>query len=146
MLFLGNEASPMKKKVFVSGPIQGMETQQSYRDVIREICLRCGYEVLDPWEREKIMYDGTDLGWWNRVPAADFIKRDLEDIEKCDFLVAYFPKLSAGSCMELFYAKRQHKKTVCVCEIENPSPWIIVHADVILKKIEELDDFLRQQS
>ena len=26
----------MKIKAFVSGPIQGMETRQSYRDVIRE--------------------------------------------------------------------------------------------------------------
>ncbi|MDH5375064.1 MAG: hypothetical protein OEW95_04535 [Candidatus Bathyarchaeota archaeon] len=29
----------MNRKAFVSGPIQGMETRQSYRDVIREICI-----------------------------------------------------------------------------------------------------------
>jgi len=44
------------------------------------------------------------------VPAADFIKRDLEDIEKCDVLIAYMPKLSAGTCMELFYAKMRGRK------------------------------------
>jgi len=38
----------MKKKAFISGPIQGMETAQSYRDVIRQICIRCGYESVDP--------------------------------------------------------------------------------------------------
>jgi len=135
----------MKKKVFVSGPIQGMEMEQSYRDVIREICVRCGYEVVDPWGREKIMYMGTEPSWWNSVPVADFIRRDLEDIEKCDVLVAHFPRLSAGTCMELFYAKLKGKKTICICQIENPSPWIVVHSDVILKKIEELEDALKRE-
>ena len=135
----------MKRKVFISSPIQGMETEQSYRDVIREICVRCGYEPVDPWEREKTMYRGTEPGWWSRVPAADFIRRDLEDIEKCDVLIAYFPRLSAGTCMELLYAKLKHKKTICICQIENPSPWIIVHSDAILKKIEELEDALKRK-
>ena len=135
----------MKRKAFISGPIQGMETEQSYRDIIRKICVRCGYEAVDPWEREKIIYKGTEHGWWSKVPAADFIRRDLEDIEKCDVLVAYFPQFSAGTCMELFYAKLKGKKTICICQIENPSPWIIVHSDVILKKIEELEDALKRK-
>jgi nucleoside 2-deoxyribosyltransferase len=128
----------MKRKVFISGPIQGMETEQSYRDVIRKICIRSGYEPVDPWEREKIIYKGTEPSWWNSVPAADFIRRDLEDIDRCDVLVAYFPRLSAGTCMELFYAKLKRKKTICICQIENPSPWIIVHSDVILKRLKSL--------
>jgi nucleoside 2-deoxyribosyltransferase len=134
----------MKRKVFISGPIQGVESEQAYRDAIREICARRGYEVVDPWQREKVMYRGTDVGWWNRVPAADFIRRDLEDIEKCDVLIAYFPRLSAGTCMELFYAKLKGKRTICISEIENPSPWITIHSDVIIKKIEELENTLRQ--
>jgi len=99
----------MKKKVFLSGPIQGMEDNQSYRDVIRGVCLRCGYEPIDPWLREKVIYKGADPDWWRNIPK-DFIKRDLEDIEKCDLLVAYLPRLSAGTCMELFYAKLRAKE------------------------------------
>ncbi len=134
----------MKRKVFISGPIQGMEEKQSYREVIREICFRHGYEPVDPWERERILYKGDESDWWDRVPAADFIRRDLEDIERCDVLIAYLPKLSAGTCMELFYAKIKKKKTICICEVENPSPWIIVHSDITLKRIEELEDALKQ--
>ncbi|MEM2336204.1 MAG: hypothetical protein QXR79_01565 [Candidatus Bathyarchaeia archaeon] len=37
----------MKGKAFISGPIQGMETKQSYRETIRRICIRCGYESID---------------------------------------------------------------------------------------------------
>lgn len=134
----------MRGKVFISGPIQGMETKQKYRKVIREICVQCGYEVLDPWEREKIIYKGSEFGWWEKVPAADFIKRDLEDIEECDVLIAYIPKLSAGTCMELFYAKQKGKKTICICKIKNPSPWILTHSDIIIKKIEELKTCLHE--
>jgi nucleoside 2-deoxyribosyltransferase len=134
----------MERKVFVSGPIQGLETEQGYRTVIRDICIRCGFEVVDPWEREKVIYRTTEPGWWDRVPAADFVRRDLEDITHCDVLVAYMPALSAGTCMELFYAKLKGKKTVCICQIESPSPWIIVHSDVVLKRIDELEDTLRR--
>jgi hypothetical protein len=136
----------MRRKVFVSGPIQGMETEQSYRDAIRKICVKCGYEVVDPWEREKIMYRGTESDWWSKVPAVDFIRRDLEDIEGCNILVAYFPRLSAGACMELFYAKLKSKGTICICEIESPSPWLIFHSDIIIKKIQELEDALKRES
>ena len=133
----------MGGRVFVSGPIQGMETEQSYRDVIREVCVRCGFEVVDPWEREKVLYCGSDLEWWNRVPAADFIQRDLDDIRKSDILVAYVPKLSAGTCMELFYAKHLEKKTVCICLIDNPSPWIVVHSDIMIGAVWELENALK---
>jgi nucleoside 2-deoxyribosyltransferase len=131
-----------QKKAFISGPIQGMETQQEYRKTIAEICNRCGYETIDPWRREKILYNGTEHGWWNRVPEADFIRRDLEDIEKSDILIAYFPMLSAGTCMELFYAKLKGKTTLSICQMENPSQWILFHSDIVLKTMEELEKTL----
>jgi nucleoside 2-deoxyribosyltransferase len=134
----------LKRKVFISGPIQGMEKDQSYRDVIREICIRCGYEPVDPWQREKVIYKEKKPSWWMKVPVAGFIRRDLEDIEKCNVLIAYLPRLSAGTCMELFYAKLKGKKTICVCPLENPSPWIIVHSDTILKGIDKLEGVLKR--
>lgn len=121
-----------------------MEAEQSYRDVIREICIRHGHEPVDPWLREKIIYRGSELNWWIRVPAADFVRRDLEDIEKCDILIACLPKLSAGTCMELFYAKLKNKKVITISQMNELSPWIVVHSDVIIKKIEELKDAFKR--
>lgn len=138
--------SSLKRKAFISGPIQDMETEQTYREVIREICIRCGYQPVDPWQREKIIYKGTKPDWWRKVPVAGFIRRDLEDIEKCDVLIAYLPRLSAGTCMELFYAKLKGKKTICVFRIENPSPSIIVHSDTILKDVDELEAVLKRDA
>ncbi len=130
------------RKVFVSGPIHGMEKNQRYRDRLKQILIKHGFTVLDPWNREKVVYSSTGQTWWQHVPPEGFIKRDLEDIEKSDFLVAYLPFLSAGTCMELFYAKQRGKKTVVICGLEEPSPWIVAHADYLFKSIEKFKRFL----
>ncbi len=46
----------MKKKVFLSGPILGMEKQQDYRKTITEICEKIGVNIINPWLREKRLY------------------------------------------------------------------------------------------
>jgi len=132
----------MSKKVFISGPIQGMENEQGYREVISEICRKLGYEVIDPWLREKVIYRKEELCWWTKVPAEDFVNRDLEDVERCDILVAYLPRLSAGSCMELFQAKRHGKKVLIVSNMACISPWIVVHSDAVLKDFQQLENAL----
>lgn len=134
----------MIEKVFISGPILGMENNQGYRKEIGEICVRLGFEVIDPWNREKILYRGDEHCWWDKVPTFDFIQRDLDDADRCDIMVVYLPKLSAGACMELFYAKRKGKKIIVVSEIECLSPWIIGHSDAVLKSLNQLEDALKK--
>lgn len=134
----------MKKMVFISGPILGMEDDQTYRERIAEVCLKLDLEVIDPWRREKILYREDEECWWGNVSAADFIQRDLEDAERCDVMVVYLPRLSAGACMELFYAKRKGKKVIVVSELECLSPWILAHSDVVLKDICDLEDGLKR--
>ncbi len=136
--------SRMAKRVFISGPIQGFEEKQAYRDKISSILIQYGYEPVDPWQREKVLYRGPPEGWWERVPPRDFIKRDLEDIERCDALIAYLPRLSAGTCMEVFYAKIKGKKTIVICRLKNPSPWIIEHADILIKNLRDLKEVLKK--
>lgn len=132
----------MKPKAFIAGPIQSMEEKQSYRDRISKILIQRGYEPVDPWRREKIVYTLKD---WSVIKQnMDFVKRDLEDIEKCDVLIAYLPKLSAGACMELFYAKLRGKRTICICRLRNPSPWIIAHSDILIKRISDLKGVLEK--
>jgi nucleoside 2-deoxyribosyltransferase len=132
------------KKVFISGPIQGLENNQGYRQVITEICTRLGFEVIDPWLREKVIYKKEESYWWNKVPIPDFVQRDLEDAEKCDIMVVYLPIISAGACMELFYAKRKGKKIIVVSGMDCLSPWIIFHSDVVVKNFVELEAALKQ--
>ena len=136
----------MKKKVFISGPILGMENEQGYRETITKICVKLGFDVIDPWLREKSLYRGNEKYWWPNVPASGFVQRDLDDAEKCDIMIVYLPMLSAGACMELFYAKRKGKKVVVVSEMDCLSPWIVAHSDAIVKSFSALEDALAKIS
>jgi len=122
-----------------------MEDKQEYRAEIRRILEAKGYEVIDPWEREKIIYKASREDWWKNVPPRDFIDRDLRDVERCDVLIAYLPRLSAGTCMELFYAKLKGKKVISIIEFDDPSPWITLHSDVILRSLNELKNYIEKE-
>jgi nucleoside 2-deoxyribosyltransferase len=133
----------MKKKVFISGPIIGMEKQQDYRKAITAVCAKLGFDVIDPWKRERVLYNGTEECWWDKVPTFDFVQRDLDDADLCDVMVVYFPLLSAGACMEMFYAKRKGKKVIVVSEMKCLSPWIVFHSDAIIKSFNQLEETLK---
>ena len=133
----------MKKQVFISGPIIGMEKQQDYRQIITEVCAKLGFEVIDPWKRERVIYNGTEECWWDKVPVFDFVQRDLDDADRCDIMVVYLPILSAGACMEMFYAKRKGKQIIVVSELKCLSPWIVFHSDKIIKNFSQLEEALK---
>ena len=134
----------MAKKVFISGPIIGMEKQQHYRKTITDITSNLGMEIIDPWKRERVLYNGTEDCWWDKVPVFDFIQRDLDDANRCDIMVVYLPMLSAGACMEMFYAKRRGKKIIVVSDLPCLSPWIVFHSDTIIKSFEQLEIVLKK--
>ncbi len=133
----------MKKRVFISGPIIGMEKQQDYRKTITDIAENLGLEIIDPWRRERVLYNGTEECWWDKVPTFDFVQRDLDDADRCDIMVVYLPVLSAGACMEMFYAKRKGKRIIVISEIDCLSPWIVFHSDKIIKSFSELEETLK---
>ena len=132
------------KQVFISGPILGREKQQDYRKTITDACTKFGFEVIDPWKRERVFYNGTEDCWWEKVPTFDFVQRDLDDADRCDIMVVYLPTLSAGACMEMFYAKRKGKKILVVSEMKYLSPWIVFHSDIIIKNFIQLEEELKK--
>ena len=142
LVFVDFTVDYMKKQVFISGPIIGMEKQQDYRKTVTDIASKLGFEIIDPWKRERVIYNGTEECWWDKVPVFDFVQRDLDDADRCDIMVVYLPILSAGACMEMFYAKRKGKKVVVVSEIKCLSPWIVFHSDSIIKNFSELEETL----
>ncbi|MCW4028986.1 MAG: nucleoside 2-deoxyribosyltransferase domain-containing protein [Candidatus Bathyarchaeota archaeon] len=133
----------MAKQVFISGPILGMEKQQDYRKTVTDICTKLGLTVIDPWKRERVLYNGTEECWWDKVPTFEFISRDLDDADRCDIMVVYLPIISAGACMEMFYAKRKGKHVIVVSENRCLSPWIIFHADAVITNFDKLEEKLK---
>ena len=134
----------MAKRVFISGPILGMEKQQEYRKTITDIAAKLGMEIIDPWKRERVLYNGTEDCWWDKVPVFDFIQRDLDDADRCDIMVVYLPMLSAGACMEMFYAKRKGKKIIIVSDLPRLSPWIVFHSDALIQSFDQLEKALKK--
>jgi hypothetical protein len=59
-------------------------------------------------------------------------------------MIVYLPIVSAGACMEMFYAKRKGKTILVVSEIPCLSPWIIAHSDMVLKNFVELEEALKK--
>ncbi len=135
----------MKKKAFISGPILGMEKNQGYREKITTILEKLGYEVVDPWLRERLLCKNDAECWWRHVPIDGFIQRDLNDAKLCDVMIVYLPRLSAGACMELFYAKRKGKKVVVISDMNSLSPWILAHSDIVVSEFDELEKVLRSE-
>jgi len=121
-----------------------MEKQQDYRQTVTAIANKLDLEVIDPWKRERVIYKGTEECWWDKVPTFDFVQRDLDDADRCDIMVVYLPVLSAGACMEMFYAKRKGKQIIVVSPIKCLSPWIVYHSDMIIRGFDELEETLRK--
>ena len=90
-----------------------------------------------------MVYFSKKKEWWKDVPIKGFIQRDLEGVQRCDLLVAYLPRLSAGTCMELYEAKRLGKKTFVISRRKDLSPWILVHTDGLYRSLSEFMDALR---
>jgi nucleoside 2-deoxyribosyltransferase len=141
----------MKKQVFISGPILGMEDNQDYyRNIITDISQKLDFDVIDPWKREKCLYKDTENNEnceqtiSDACKKYDFVQRDLDDADRCDLMIVYLPKLSAGACMEMFYAKRKGKTVIVVSDMEQLSPWIKVHSDTIIKNFNTLEETLNK--
>ncbi|MCL2287655.1 MAG: nucleoside 2-deoxyribosyltransferase domain-containing protein [Candidatus Bathyarchaeota archaeon] len=137
----------MKKQLFISGPILGMEDNQDYyRNIITTIGQKLGFEIIDPWKREKCDYTDVSEEYINQdnYKYLSIVQRDLDDADRCDVMVVYLPKLSAGACMEMFYAKRKGKTVIVVSDMPKLSPWIKVHCDITIKNFDLLEETLNK--
>lgn len=134
-------------RVFLAGPIQGWEQKQGYRRRLKTILQAKGYEVLDPWEREKMSYSFTkSREAFQEARIREMIDGDLKDIETCDLFLAYLPEASPGASMELFYAKLKQKQTLVITPRRDISPWIAAHADIVVRSVGELEKVLSRDS
>jgi glycerophosphoryl diester phosphodiesterase len=127
-----------KPRAYLAGPVKGLEKKQEYRVNLAEILKKYGFEVFDPLLREKKFYAGMTY-----KDAFKLAKRDLLDLEYCELIVAYLPKVSAGTAIELYHAKTKGRKTVLICrDVSDLSPWFKAYSDEIFKSIDEFEEAL----
>ena len=135
---LTGESLHRKPRAYIAGPVKGLEENQEYRVTLAKILEKYGFEVFDPLKREKKFYAGIEY-----KDAFKLAKRDLLDLEYCELLVAYLPKVSAGTAIELHHAKVKGRKTVLICrDASGLSPWFKAYSDEIFRSLEEFEEAL----
>lgn len=103
---------------------------------VQEGLRRAGVEVLnqlEPFDYRRL-YNFID----ERELAERIVKHDLSLLEKTDVVIALADRPSFGTGAEVFYSKRVlGKKVIAVVSQPARSPWIVIHADIVVRSVEE---------
>lgn len=127
-------------KVYVAGSFITIKDIQRVVD-LQNALRKEGLNVLnqlEPFKWDKLYDFRNELDLARRI-----IKYDLSLLKKADVIVALANKPSFGTGAEVIYAKRVlRKKVVAIVTKPMRSPWILIHADVVVdsfdaKKIAE---------
>lgn len=106
-------------------------------------------EEMEGW-RQEFIYKWCSLGYTvdnplTRVNVNNPVEADLNALKDCGALVLYHLGPSDGSAMELMQAKKEYAKTIVIDTTGIMSPWIIYHADHIVKTIDEAVEILHNK-
>ena len=112
---------PDAKKVYLAGPIFGCSDVEAkdWRATAKE---QLG-NVLDPMVRDYRGVEDTNV--------KDIVEMDKQDIDQCSHMIAFVPKPSIGTSMEILYAWQKGITVVAVVPTKPVSPWLKYHATVV---------------
>jgi nucleoside 2-deoxyribosyltransferase len=110
--------------IYLAGPINGC-TDAEMHDWRNEVAaLLTGFEVLSPTVRD---YRGREA-----ENIEDIVHGDKADIDESDVVVAYCPRPSVGTSMEVLYGWERDKRVVIYAPTDAPiSPWLRYHSHAI---------------
>ena len=111
--------------IYLAGPINGC-TDPEARDWRTDIAKRLPeHTILSPMVRD---YHGHEY-----LSADEIVSGDKADIDSCDILIAYCPKPSVGTSMEVLYAWERRHHVIVWAPSGHPtmSPWLRYHAHTI---------------
>lgn len=128
--------------IYLCGPIAGCTDGEAmdWRERIKALLPEC--EFLDPMRRDYRRKDTTDP-----TLAREIVENDLHDIRCSDVVLAFHPRPSTGTDMEIMYASHLHIAEVVVIVPDGAplSPWIVHHAKAVVKTEIEAVSWLRAQ-
>lgn len=110
--------------VYLAGPINGTTDAEMHNwrnDLIKRLP---NTRFIDPTTRD---YRGTE-----DQNIAAIVEHDKDDIDRCELVVAYCPKPSVGTSMEILYAWQQGQRVIVWAPPGAPvSPWLRYHSHAI---------------
>jgi hypothetical protein len=73
------------------------------------------------------------------------VRGDMGDIESSRIILAYCPKPSVGTSMEIFYAYYSlGKPVIIVCDDPKPSPWLVRFSNELFHDFRPAIEYLRR--
>lgn len=132
------------KTVYLCGPINKCTDSEAsdWREAAKAK-LGGTFNLLDPMRRD---YRGREM---EQGIAEEIINGDKRDYRRCHVVLAYCPKPSVGTSMEVFDSyeyrfcwykpwtwMRKNELTIVVHPDDNPSPWLH-HSHAIVKTFDE---------
>lgn len=112
--------------IYLAGPINGATDAEAHdwRDALINAHTR--FHFLDPMVRD---YRGRE-----DEAVSEIVENDKDDIDSSDWVIAYCPKPSVGTSMEVYYAweRKPHRVVVVVPDGAPVSPWLRYHAAAVV--------------
>lgn len=117
--------------VYLCGPINGCSDNEciNWRDMAKRKFKR----TLDPMDRD---YRGREQESYREI-----VDLDKRDVVACDAILAFCPKPSVGTSMEILMAW-QLGKVIAVVAPDPVSPWLRYHSTRVFAEIDEAIDWL----
>lgn len=113
--------------IYLAGPINGC-TDAEAMDWRAEATRLLEGDVLDPMARD---YRGAE-----DLNIEEIVEGDKDDIDECTAILAYCPRPSVGTSMEIHYAHTQRQPVVVVVPAGAPvSPWLRYHATSVVPTV-----------
>jgi hypothetical protein len=129
------------KTVYLCGPINGCSDDEAtnWREEVKS-ALGDRFQFLDPMRRD---YRGREL---EPGIAHEIVSGDKADLEETDIVLAFCPKPSVGTSMEVFLFWEMGGQVVIVHPEPHPSPWLIEHSDRIFTGFDEALSYIQEFS
>lgn len=122
--------------IYLAGPMAGCtdsEMNDWRENLMKEFPSQ--FFFLNPTRRDYRYLEGT-IDFYE---ASNVVEPDKNDIDHSDIVIAYCPKPSVGTSMEIFYAWNQGIPVFAVVPEGAPlSPWIVYHSSEVFRTFEEL--------
>lgn len=128
------------KTIYLCGPIAGCSDSEckDWRENIKSELTITEFETIDPMRRD---YRGCEEDCVNEIVQLDKI-----DIDNSDVVIAYCPKPSVGTSMEIFYAWINNIPVVCVVPFGSPiSPWLKYHSTTIVRDFDDALEWIKEK-
>ena len=130
---------------YIAHPFDTRERIKAWQESVEA---RIDIDLVNPfYDITRKDIDEIDAGRaerYEKLIASDVVSRDIEEIAKCDFMVAFVTgDVSYGTIMEMVYAGTHGVPVYLVCTNGHEEhPWLKYHAEKVFTDVKDFEEFI----